>query len=307
MTFRLLYLTRDFTNRMEKSSFYLLEELKKHTEVMVWDQDGSISEIITHIGAKPDFILLNDMKPDYCPRVYGLGSCDIPYGAILHDLHYKKPARKRYIERENIRHIFSIYRDASDTYFPEYKDRIHWFPHHVPLDVFRDYQLEKSINWLMAGARFKHLYPVRAAMHEIMKDEPGFVSYPHPGYGELDRQNYLVGEKYAMEINRAKMFITCDSNDHFPLMKYYEVLACNTLLLATPSKELEDLGFIDGETFVAVNQENIKEKAYHYLYHEKERLAISQRGYEMVRSRHSTAARAKELLEKIERIIGKAI
>nr|WP_239558734.1 glycosyltransferase [Peribacillus deserti] len=97
--------------------------------------------------------------------------------------------------------------------------------------------------------------------------------------------------------------ITCDSIEGFPVLKYYEALACNTLLLATPSKELEDLGFIDGKTFAAVNSSNILEKAYYYLNHEEERTKMAHNGYELVREKHSTERRSKELVTFLQDII----
>ena len=301
----ILFLTKSFLQRVEKSSYYLELELKRQARVLAHDQDGDISEILQGSGFTPDFILINDFKPDYSPRVSGFTKLSIPYGAIMHDLNYKIYHRSRFFEKENIRHIFTIYRDASLKWYPQFQDRFIWFPHHVPLEIFKDYKLEKQINWLMTGAMFKHLYPARAAMHEIMRNEPGFVCYPHPGYKNLAVASsaVVVGEDYAREINQAKMQITCDSIDHFPVMKYFETLACNTLLLATPSQELEDLGFVDGKTFVAVEPATIYEKAYYYLHHEKERWEIAQKGYEMVRERHSTQARVTDLLEKIRGII----
>ena len=86
-------------------------------------------------------------------------------------------------------------------------------------------------------------------------------------------------------------------------MKYYETLACNTLVLASASQELTDLGFINGETFVAVDETDFREKSDYYLHHEQERLAIAQKGYEMIQNRHTTKQRAKELLQHIQRIV----
>jgi hypothetical protein len=302
---KILFITNRFENRMEKSSHYLAVELAKHTHLVKWHGDGNIKDILKELSLVPDFILLNDYKYDYCPSIWGLSEIDIPVGAILHDLKYKTKRRNQFYRKENIQHIFTHYRDLSHALFPELTDRLHWLPHHVPLHIFRDYQLPKSINFLMMGMVLPKLYPERINMYEVMKNEPGFVTHSHPGYRELGSNNgsYLIGEDYAKEINKAKMFITCNSADHLPLMKYFEVLACNTLLLANSSKELHDLGFIDGETFVSVDSSNVKEKAYYYLTHPAEREAIAARGYEMVRKRHSTELRVKELIGKINQIL----
>lgn len=290
---------------MEKSSLYLEQELSKKVVLKLWHEDGSIQEILQKISFQPDFILLNDYKPDYCPFVWGFNNLTVPVGAIMHDLKYKMKRRNQFYQMENIQYIFTIYRDAALKWFPELKDRFIWFPHHVAIDIFHDYRLPKEHNFLMSGAMIKHLYPSRVRMMEIMEQEPGFKYLPHPGYLNLDhnQKNSVIGSNYAKEINRSFMHITCDSIDHFPLLKYFETLACRTLLLATPSKELEDLGFVDGETFVAVDEKNVKEKAYYYLTHETEREKICQKGYEMVTKRHSTKERVEELIEHISTIL----
>lgn len=300
----ILFITRDFTNRIEKSSQYLFEELRKYVNVETCNQDGHIVEILRTERSKPDFILLNDMKPDYCPHVGGFNEINIPVSAIVHDLKYKPNQRKRFYERENIQYLFTHYREAFISLFPEFIHRMIWFPHHVPTNIFKDYKLTKNIDILMMGAIFPWLYPKRAKFYEQLKDQPNFVYHAHPGYQHIqDFGRVYAGERYAREINQAKIFVTCDSIEHFPLMKYFEVAACRTLLLATPSKELTDLGFIDGETFVAVDESNLQEKVAYYLSNEEERNKIVTKGYEMVRRRHSTGKRAVDLLQHIRAII----
>ena len=298
---KILFITRDFSNHIEKSSLYLINELCKQVELKVWHNRGHISRILDHINFEPDFILLNDYKPDYCPLIKGLKHCDIPVGIIMHDLHYKISQRKKFIENENIQHIFSIYRDPFLKWYPEFKDKLVWFPFHVPIHVFKDYKNEKIYNLLMMGAMDQRYYPLRKKIFDKLKDEKGFQYYQHPGYGAVDKGDgvILTGAAYAKEINRSKIFLTCDSILHFPLLKYFEVLACNTLLLAPSSQELEDLGFVDGETFVAINETNFKEKAYYYLENEQERNKISTQGYKMINNKHSTKIRVMQMIQYI--------
>ncbi len=303
---KILFVTRDLSNRIEKSSYYLLKELRKKANVITSDLDGNIHDILKNINIRPDFILLNDRKPDYCPHIGGFIDLDIPVGAIVHELKYKPYQRRRFYQRENIQYLFTHYRDAFLSLFPEFHDRMIWFPHHVPIDIFNDYQIPRDIDVLMMGAIYPHLYPMRAKFYEILKNEPNFVYHPHPGYQEIHNwKNIYAGETYAREINRAKIFVTCDSIEHYPVMKYFEVLACNTLLLATPSQELSDLGFIDGKTFVAVNEHNVKDKITYYLQNENERKNIAGQGFQMVQRNHSTEKRTNELLSHINKIIDK--
>ncbi|MFJ7994676.1 glycosyltransferase [Peribacillus frigoritolerans] len=303
---KILFLTRDRSNQMEKSSFYLAEEMKKQCNLMIWTEDGHISNILAQIPNKPDFIFLNDfLDPRLCPRIQGLSKINIPKGMIFHDISYKIQIRKNYINKEKINFIFAHYRDSFKKWYPELTHRLIWLPHFVNTEIYKDYQLPKSINWLMMGAIIRHIYPLRSIMLNTMKDQPGFVYHPHPGYTVVQNINKgsLVGEEYAKEINRSKMFLTCNSVYEYTLIKYFEVLGCNTLLLAPATKETEDLGFIDGVHFVAVNRLNFAKKAQYYLTHETERITIAQNGYEMVRAQHSTEARVQQLLSTITKLV----
>jgi spore maturation protein CgeB len=135
--------------------------------------------------------------------------------------------------------------------------------------------------------------------------ERGFRYIPHPGYRKIGKREtgVYVGQNYARLLNRSKIVLTCASVEQFPVLKYYEVAACGALLLATVNQEISDLGFIDGQTMVAINEHNFMEKAKYYLRHEDERRRIAENGMALIRSRHSTAKRAEELVQAIRAII----
>lgn len=302
---KLLFITTDRSRHVERSTHYLIEELKKKVRLMIWSEHGHLPTILSMLPMKPDFILCNDFKPEYCPFITGIRETEVPVGILMHDLHYKTKKRKSFIEKGNIRAIFSHYRDAFLETFPEYKKQFIWFPHHVPVDLFKDYGEPKSTNWLFIGASFPHLYPLRAKIINVMNGKPGFKKHDHPGYSPVKRatEHVYTGETYAREINRAKMLFTCQSYYRLPVLKYFEAAACNTLVLGDGSRELTDLGFIDGKTYVDIREDNIWEKASYYLHHEDERMDIAANSYDMVRSRHSTAQRTNELIMHMKRII----
>ncbi|MCA1320830.1 glycosyltransferase [Bacillus tianshenii] len=303
---KLLFITKDWSSGIERNNFFLSQSLSKLTKLTIWESSGNIHDILTSLDFTPDFILLNDLRPSRCPDITGLNTCDIPVGMIMHDLQYKTDYRRQFIEENNILHLFIHYRDRFIEYFPEYEDRMIWFPHFVQTDVFKDYKLKKDIDFLLMGSTYPPIYPLRATILDGLKKLPNFIFHEHPGYGRgrYDEESYYVGTRYAKEINRAKIFFTCDSIYKYPVMKYYEVLACNTLLLASHSKELEDLGFIPGIHFVEVNEENYYEKAMYYLEnYESIGKTIAKNGYKMVRKHHSVKARAKFLVKKIKEII----
>ena len=87
-------------------------------------------------------------------------------------------------------------------------------------------------------------------------------------------------------------------------MKYFEVPACNTLLLAPDSPDARALGFIPSENFVDIKEDDFLEKARYYAQnYETEGKRIAQKGYEMVRKLHSVERRARQLVAAAEKII----
>ena len=83
---------------------------------------------------------------------------------------------------------------------------------------------------------------------------------------------------------------------YYPVMKYTEVMGCNTLAIANTPCDAEELHFIPGENFVEVNVGNYAEKLRYYIAHDEEREEIAQRGYDMVRKYHTTEIRVEEFL-----------
>ncbi|TBL78637.1 glycosyltransferase [Paenibacillus thalictri] len=302
---KLLITTGDFSRWVSPHFHYLLEELARITDLTIWHKSGDIRDIVKQLSLQPDFILINEYGEKNSPKISGLQSLTIPFGVYLHDLHYDIEQRKKALMNDKVQHIFSYYRDKFLHWFPELSDRLRWLPHHVnTTEVYKDYGLKKEIDWLLMGATYS-CYPLRNQMIKEMEGKPGFVYHRHPGYRNYNEkdQEHFIGQRYAMEMNRAKMFLTCDSIFHYPLRKYYEVLACNTLLLAPSSNELRDLGFIPGVHFAGVSEADFLDKAEYYLTHESERKEIAKMGYDMVQSTHSTVKRAEQLVGMLRDIL----
>ncbi|MGP4082422.1 glycosyltransferase family protein [Pseudalkalibacillus sp. R45] len=301
-----LFITRYMQSFIEKSTYYFGEELKKSCNLTYWYEDGNLPDIISQLPQRPDFILFNDQKPDYCPWIRNIDQVSIPKGTLVHDLHYRIPRRKKMYKKNCIEHLFVQYRDAFLKWYPEFETQMIWLPHHVPGDIFRDQKSNKDLNLLMLGSLIDHLYPLRVKMYNELSGRADFTYIHHPGYRNINTNSKIVtGETYAQLLNRSKIFLTCDSIYKFPVLKYFEAAGCGSLLLASGSRELQDLGFIDGETYVEVNENNFHEKAMYYLHNDKERQRIAANGIKLVKQKHTTEIRAKQLLKQIERIVRK--
>ncbi|MFE3898485.1 MULTISPECIES: glycosyltransferase [Priestia] len=301
----LLLIIKDYSQSVHSEPYYLQTELSKIANLFVWNKDGSIRNILDNINFTPDFILIYVFGTGG-PKITELSNLNIPYGVYLEDLHYLPEQTNESMKRENVKYIFTCYRDAFTKYHPEFSDKTKWLPHHVNTEIFMDYQKEKDIDILLMGATDPYYYPLRHKILSSYRDKPNFVCHPHPGYRDIHKnefKNVFVKERYAQEINRAKIFFTCNSIYGYTILKYFEVLACKTLLLAPSSDEILDLGLKPGVHFVEINENNFMENAEYYLTHDKEREEISRNGFELVQKKHSTSQRAHQLIKMISEIL----
>ncbi|MFB5761230.1 glycosyltransferase [Paenibacillus medicaginis] len=306
----ILFITGDFSKYLADGTYHLLNELKKRANIAEWHQPGDIHEIIAKLDQPPDFVFVNEFGETNCPVISGLDTLTLPFAIYVHDIHYNHKQRNEEMKNIKVKYIFTRYRDGFKHFYPDLSPLMRWLPQHAPTTIFYDYALPKDIDMLLMGSTDQHYYPLRFKIYEKLKNESNFLCHPHPGYRNIEENEHqskqvLVRENYAQEINRAKLFFTCDSILHYPITKYFEVPSCNTLLLAPAIPELYDLGFIPDQHFVDINEDNFVEKAQYYLDHEEERIQIARNGYELVQNYHSSAKRAEMLLAEIKDILNK--
>lgn len=304
--FKILISTVDQSRYFRRKREFFKEELAKlpNVEVRLVDQEGDIREIMKAMNFTPDFIYIDDIAKN--KPLYGLDKISIPKGLMYEDLQKKQDKFRKFIKINKIDIVFAYYRDAFLRFFPDLKRDLIWVPPFINTKLFKDYGLEKKIDYLLMGSLCKIDYPLRTKIAKEMANMKGFVHHPLPqrkNYTKEEEQKAFIMENYAKEINRAKIFFTDDTVHRYPVFKYFEVAACNTLLLASGSPELEELGFHNKHTFVEINKNNFLEKANYYLHHKEERKVIAKNGYELVRARHTSEIRVKEFVDKIKQFL----
>lgn len=305
-----------------KPKFEALQAIEKYADVRYWYSNGNIIDILNKLDFNPDFILHYDIAWNnaLAPSISGLDKINIPKGCIVIDIHFNPTIRKEYINRNKIDLIFSVTKEAFLMKYSGYQDKFRWLPFSINPEVFKDWQEDKEIDYLLMGAVFdrqglttnltktvKGYYPFREEVLVKMRKVNGFVFHPHPGHRGKQMKDNFFNEKYAMELNRSKIFFTCGSSLKYPVLKFFEAPACKTLLLAEPVRDILELGFQDGVNFVACDQSNFYEKAMYYLEHEEERNKITENGYNFIHTHHTNEARAQQLIRYIEEYIEKKI
>lgn len=299
-----LLIAKDTSTYLDRSYFYLETELAKKTQLSVWRTSGHIQTILQKLSIQPDFILLvQDIGSRFEPMIHGLAEIPIPSAVFVNDVHRFTETRRSFLRKNRNTHLFSVTRYACMDEYSEFEDRMEWFPHFIHPSIFKDYQFNKDIGILMLG-KVDKTYPFRNYVKQVFQMHPQFLTRTHPGYTFFeDPYHKLVGERYAMELNKAKIFITCPSIYTYPVKKYFEALACSTLLLAPHFDELGDLGFKPGEHFVQVDQQTVLDAVTYYLYNEVERNTITKKGYAFMHETHTISIRTNQLIKKMEEII----
>lgn len=83
-------------------------------------------------------------------------------------------------------------------------------------------------------------------------------------------------------------------------MKYFEISACRTLLIADWFDELASLGFKDNVNMIKLNLRKLKEQVEYWLTHDKEREEIAKAGEILIQQRHTVDIRARKFIEHLE-------
>lgn len=167
------------------------------------------------------------------------------------------------------------------------RSEVHFFtcPRGINGDIFRDYGEDRSVDVTLLGA-MSQFYPLRGYFHQTLSHQ-SWINYfhrHHPGYS-FDQESSLTGEAYAQALARSKVFVSCTSQYKLPFIKIYETLACGALLMCDRPCGADQLGLVDGKTYVEVDRITFLPKLKYYLTHQNELSGIAKAGQELFSNR----------------------
>ncbi|GAG60074.1 unnamed protein product, partial [marine sediment metagenome] len=113
-------------------------------------------------------------------------------------------------------------------------------------------------------------------------------------------RGFIVGDDYVRVLARSRAMLFGSSKWRYMVRKYFEGMACRTLVMADSPRSADLVHFKPGWNFVEIDRGNWREKLEYYLTHEEERLEIAQRGYETYLRYHTSAVRARDLVAFLE-------
>lgn len=195
---------------------------------------------------------------------------------------------------------------SSDVVYKGLEAETQWVPWSVSPDKFRRHTPKWDVSFI--GSR-GHCYPLR---NDVWENIHGVAR----GYKVLRREapkgktftrdvksltsSYVVGENYAKTLGESRMLLFGCSIYRYATQKFFEAPACHCLVVSNKPGMAEQLGFVDGKTYVEVSTENWKKRLLYLLENPSYVQRVARAGMKNVLMNHSHEKRVKEWLKKLE-------
>lgn len=198
------------------------------------------------------------------------------------------------MEEWGIETFFSISTTAPE-HMPDLAAGMFLWPPFIDTGTYHDYGEQKIIPVMLTGSRAPQ-YPWRRAISKLIVDYYPTLSCPHGGYVTRSRTGQVIcGEQYARTLNASLIAPSCGTVAREVVRKHFEIPGCRACLITESSPGLKAAGFVDMKNCVFADDSNILDKL-DYLFNNPDELeAITQAGYELVHSRHSSKHRGQIL------------
>lgn len=186
--------------------------------------------------------------------------------------------------------------------------KTYWFPHYVNESLLKEINYnENPIGKIfLSGQVSKYIYPARYKAFMLARNNDNIKCIGHPGYNNKNKHNYC-GSKYYSLINSYLAAFTCCAKKERPYIvaKFFEIIACGTLLIAYDEhvkQELKELGFIEKVNYISCTLENMHE-VFDYVTdpcNRSEIDTIRRNGFELSKKNAYLCNRVNKFCEYIE-------
>ncbi len=260
-----------------------------------------IPQVVRELGGNFDIIITYGLR--YTEPFIGIGEITtIPKVHIAVDYFPVGGGSGTYERNHNL-----FRRDKYNLYFGVVGDivknlvkngvckRAFLLPFSVDTNVYKNLNLKKDIDVFAVFSTGK-VYPNRDRIQKFIKSIQGVSTYTKK----------VIHGRYISMINRSKLCITSNNKFRSLSIKYYEIMACGSLLLADEPEDLSQLGFVNGKHLILYknNLKDLKNKIKYCLSHDKEREEIAYNGMKFIRENHSNEIRVKQMTNIIKEEFG---
>ncbi|OKL44775.1 glycosyltransferase family protein [Pseudovibrio exalbescens] len=161
---------------------------------------------------------------------------------------------------------------------------------------------ERDIDVTLLGAISSETYPSRFYFSETLKRQSGLSKFlkDHPGYNfNQILTGGVTGDAYREVLTRTKLFVTCGTKRHLPLIKVYEAMASGCVLCIDGINGAAELHMEEGKHFKIITTCNFMAEISKLLRDEEKRQEIAFNAFDLFRNKHTTGVRAEQTLQSI--------
>jgi len=220
---------------------------------------------------------------------------------LFEDQHGSNPGISKKLMSQGFDCFFTRYNNILSRHGHLKNSKIIWLPHSVN-DNIKDYKQEKTIEALMIGRIHNGAYPLRHFINNQLSGKKWYKRVRRPSETLKKRPKWPVGEEYAKLINSSYITFSCLSKYHYPVLKFFEIPGCNSVLFSDYDKQLKELGFVPGENMIQISKgmKDFKIFIKNQLADKNRLNDISNRGFELIQQRHTVKKRAEEFLNYVD-------
>lgn len=114
----------------------------------------------------------------------------------------------------------------------------------------------------------------------------------------------IVNAIFTNTIEDSKIVYTCGGSLNYVVRKFFEIPALGSALFCKPCIGINNLGFVDGETAIFINDLKLANTVFEtYLNSPKKLQDIAKKGQKLVFEKHSFTARSKQIHDSIVKIL----
>ena len=303
----LLILSPNQIKRYNWSHQLFRNEFSKHHNTTYYGEgfpnyipNKPIPELIKELG-NIDLIMTYGMK--YTFPFQGLGEINnIPKVHIVVD--YFADGMSGTYEKNH--ELFN--RDKYDLYFAVVShevrnleknkvcDKAFLLPFSIDIDIYKKLDIPKLYDVFCVFSKNENIYPNRVSVQNMVRSLQGkYKTFT----GKTQHEDYI------QKMNESNVCITSNNRFKSLSIKYYETLACGSLLLADEPEDFDMLGFSNGVNCVLYKGlYDLQDKIYFYVKNDNVRERIAKNGYEFVRKYHNNSVRVEQFTNIVKKELG---
>jgi spore maturation protein CgeB len=294
-------------------------------DIRFYQRDETFEPLLDEELKDADVVIIHEWNDPEVVNAILARKARFNFRALFHDTHHRAYTSARDILRFDLQHFDGVLA-FGDTITKIYRDgfgmRRAWTFHEAAdTTVFKPLTLAKTCDLVWIGnwgdeERTRELMEFLVEPASVLQDKKVVVHgvrYPKEGVqiladAGIEYRGYLPNLEAPQIYGESRVSVHVPRRQYtnglsgIPTIRVFEALACGIPLVCAPWSDAENL-FRPGQDYLLVNDgAAMVAELRHLLADEKAREQVSASGLETIRSRHTCAHRASQLLEICEEI-----